>query len=230
VPGVPDDCLVLFTKCPEPGKCKTRLIPTLGESTASALAEAFLKDLAARLALARLPLNLTLCYDPPSARDQLKLLLVEPAAVLQKFTLLAQSNGDLGDRLSAATQRLRSRYSGALVFIGADAPDLPLDIIETAASHARSGKAYLKPAVDGGYVCLGLPSVALHTVFFDIDWSQADTCKQQAARLRELELPTIVANSPWFDVDVPEDLIGLRERLEKDPQIAPLTLAVLRKI
>src|SRR4051794_15569884 len=110
VSGVPDDCLVLFTKCPEPGKCKTRLIPALGESTASALAEAFIKDLTSRLAHARLPLNLILCYDPPSARDHLKLLLAEPAIVLQKFTLLAQSKGNLGDRLSAAMQRLRSRY------------------------------------------------------------------------------------------------------------------------
>ena len=208
MPSDPHDCLVLFTKCPEPGKCKTRLVPALGESAAAALAEAFLKDLTQRLAKSSLSFSarLVLCYDPPGARDKIKSLLQEPAIVLQKFSLLAQSSGDLGERLASATQRLRARYSGALVFIGADAPDLPLDVLDTAFRYARSGKSFLKPALDGGYTCLALPPVALHTVFFDIDWSAPDTCKQQAARLRDLGVPTIVANSPWFDVDVPDDL------------------------
>jgi uncharacterized protein len=190
-----------------------------------------LKDLCTRLATEiSIRHRLMLCYDPPGARDQLKTLLAEPEMVLKRFSLLAQAKGTLGDRLAAATQRVRSVSPGSIVFIGTDSPDLPLDVITTAFDHASNGKAYLKPAYDGGYVCLGLPASALHTVFLDIDWSAPDTGRQQAARLRELSVPTVVANSKWWDIDEPQDLGPLRERLENNPGVAPLTLAALREL
>ena len=223
--------LIVFTRYPEPGKCKTRLTPELGEEGAARLAGAFLKDITARLATELVSkIRLMLCYDPPDAREKFKTLLATPDIIVKRFSLLAQGKGDLGERLAAAAQRIRNTSSGPLVFIGTDSPDLPLEIIAMAFDHASNGKAYLKPAHDGGYVCLGLPSSALHTVFFDIDWSGPDTCRQQAARLRELGVPTVVANSKWWDVDEPRDLLPLRERLEMNPGIAPLTLAVLREM
>jgi uncharacterized protein len=225
------NCLIVFTRYPEPGKCKTRLAPHLGETDAALLAEAFLKDLCTRLASEiNTKHRLLLCYDPPGAREQFKTLLAEPEIVLKRFSLVAQAKGDLGERLAAATQRVRSVSPGPLVFIGTDSPDLPLDIIATAFEYTSAGKAYLKPAFDGGYVCLGLPASALHTVFLDIDWSTPDTGRQQAARLRELGVPTVVANSKWWDIDEPEDLAPLLERLEKNHHVAPLTLAALRKM
>jgi glycosyltransferase A (GT-A) superfamily protein (DUF2064 family) len=49
VPHQPQDLRLIHTvavvaKCPIPGKCKTRLIPLLGEEGSSKLARAMLKD------------------------------------------------------------------------------------------------------------------------------------------------------------------------------------------
>ena len=47
-----------------------------------------------------------------------------------------------------------------VVFLGSDAPDLPLDYVLDACACARQGTAALCEALDGGYVLLALPSNA----------------------------------------------------------------------
>ena len=222
---------------------KTRLIPALGAQGAAALAAAFIMDLTERLAGASLGRDVrrVLCYDNPdaggnvAARDAFKALLAAPGAdgksselILKRFSLLAQSGGDLGERLGSAMKTVRLSFEGPLLLIGSDAPDLPEDELLRGLELARAGKAYLKPAEDGGYVLLALPAAARHTVFDEVEWSTAETARTQAARLRAMELPTIVSNSKWPDVDRPADLPLLLKRLEANPGIARRTLAVLR--
>ncbi len=223
--------LLMFSKYPQPGRCKTRLVPALGAEGAARLASAFLRDLAARLAQAHCGAQrLFLFFDPPDALAQFQALLQQPAGILRHFALCPQSPGNLGERLAAAAETVRAEGCGPLALIGSDAPDLPLDAIRTGFQHAAGGRAYLLPAQDGGYVLLALPRSASPAVFEQIDWSTARTCGQQAERLESLGVPTIVSETNGWDVDEPGDLAPLKERLARDPASAPLTHALLQEI
>ena len=53
----------------------------------------------------------------------------------------------------------------AVIFIGADAPDIQISEIEAALVQTREGKAYIQRAHDGGYVLLGLPATVTRPGF-----------------------------------------------------------------
>lgn len=228
VAAVNPGTLLLFAKYPRPGAAKTRLIPALGANGAARLAEAFLLDLLERLARADFgDVRRVLCFDPPEAAGDFRTLLAARGNLAQAFTLEAQAPGGLGERLAAG---LQAHAQHAVVFIGADAPDLPLDEIAAGFEHARSGRAYLQRACDGGYVLLALPAGSPRSVFSEMAWSSAATAEQQAARIRQAPCALVESPRIWSDVDEPGDLAGLKERLEKTPETAPRTLSALREL
>jgi len=150
-PNASIPAVVVFAKTPEPGAVKTRLCPPLSPEDAAELQRACLQDLWARLD--RLPrVRRILCYHPPGSADRFRDLLG------RETDLLAQSEGDLGLRLTAAFESVFSRGLGPVLAVGADSPDLPLEIIARALDALRAGQCdvALGPAADGGYTLIGL--------------------------------------------------------------------------
>jgi uncharacterized protein len=218
--------LMLFAKWPQPGKAKTRLVPALGEVNAARFAQACLNDLLLRLARENFgELNRRiLCFDPPEAEAGFRALL---SLKEHPYQLLAQSTGNLGQRLAAALVTQTSQGRG-VVFIGADSPDLPAAEVRAGIAHAAAGRAYLQRATDGGYVLLALPRTSPICVFDRIAWSTSRTATEQIQRIREAGLCIVQSETPWQDVDLPEDLAGLRRRLDANPEMAPLTREFLQ--
>ena len=95
--------------------------------------------------------------------------------------------------------------------IGADAPTLPPERVEVAFARLAAGApAVVAPAVDGGYVLLGLrePSWAL---FREVPWG-TDAVWETTRRRAGAAGLAIEVLDPWFDVD---DAAAL-ERLRRD--------------
>jgi uncharacterized protein len=220
--------LVLFAKWPQPGRAKTRLIPALGQDNAAQFAMACLQDLLVRLSGEFGDVERILCFDPPeSASDFRPLLSLKERAT--GFRLLPQCTGDLGQRLAAALNTETSRGNG-VVFIGADSPDIPAAEIRAGIAHAAAGRAYLQRATDGGYVLLALPATSPTSVFDDIRWSTSTTADEQIQRIRDTGLSIVQSELVWQDVDLPQDLAGLRRRLQDNLTIAPLTFKFLQNL
>ena len=224
-----DTVLCILCRQPVPGRTKTRLIPALGATAAAQLSAVFLIDLLGRCAR-ELPatFRILLCHDSPSPLDGETWFqaLIREHASSRSIALQAQASGDLGARLAA----VRASMDGPLIFIGSDAPDLPLAEMQHARAHACAGRAYIVRAHDGGYALLALPRQAGACVFDDIDWSTVHTGRQQIERIMASGLETVDSAQQWWDVDEPADLAPLRERLEAQPQLAPLTLSFLRTL
>lgn len=195
--------VIVFARAPRPGEAKTRLTPALGAVGAAALAERMLVHAVAQAAGAGAQ-AVELCVTPDDAvTDALFMALqrMHPALALS-----TQGGGDLGERMARALGRALQAHDAALL-MGTDAPGLDAATIARAAAALGPGPAcdaVFVPALDGGYVLVGLarPAPAL---FAGVAWS-TDRVMQQtreraaAAGLRLVEL------APVADIDEPADL------------------------
>jgi rSAM/selenodomain-associated transferase 1 len=138
---------IVIAKAPRPGLCKTRLEPVLGPDGCARLQRALLRR-AAQWAAAVGPSFVA--FTPDDARD-------EVAALAPDATLISQVEGDLGDRLAAATTDVLERHGGPVVLIGVDTPQLTAGHADAAIGDLRDGiDVTFGPASDGGYYLVGL--------------------------------------------------------------------------
>ena len=180
--------VVLFTRYPEPGKAKTRLIPALGAADAAALHRTLTAHTLRVVRETGLALEVRSTGAPVAAF----------AAWLGAAKITDQGEGDLGARLARAGPPYPT------LFIGADAPDLTPALLRDAADALAHADAVIGPAEDGGYWLLGLAR-AVADVFEGIDWSTEVVFAQTVARLAAAGIdPTLL---PMLaDCDRPEDL------------------------
>ena len=169
--------LCVLAKYPAPGRAKTRLIPALGEAGAAAVASALLQHTLQLCAtVGELPdgagLNTELRLTPSPADP-----CWQTVPQLAGFSSVAQGEGNLGERMQRAVN------SEPVVLIGADCPSLQPGDVQWAAACLHEGVAVMIPALDGGYVLLGLPG-PVPGIFDGIAWSTASVAEQTRARLR----------------------------------------------
>ncbi len=206
----PEAVICVFAKPPVAGEVKTRLAATLGPERAAALARAFLDD------------TLEAVQSVPWAEAALATTAPFPAPV----PTLLQGPGDLGARIERVLRAALERAPAAIA-IGADAPALPLRLLEAARSALAVADAVLGPAADGGFYLLALRRCP-EGLLAGLPWSAADTCLRTAAQLRAAGLRTVLLEE-WFDVDRPEDLERLRAALQAGEVVAPRTAALLER-
>ena len=194
--------IVIFAKAPVPGKAKTRLIPELGPEGAARLAQQMLLGTVNEAQAAGLG-PVELCGTPDPAGPAWNGLL--PAATLQ---VTDQGDGDLGERLARAANRVLSSGEPVLL-VGADCPDLTSARLDAAATALEDHDVVLLPASDGGYVVLGLRRFD-PSLFRDIPWSTSAVTQETLDRIAALGW-TVDVGDTFHDVDRPEDLRRLAQ-------------------
>jgi uncharacterized protein len=194
--------LLLFGKRPEPGRVKTRLARKIGDGAAARLADAFLRDAAARYAA--IPgVVPVVAADPDPGDPYWKERFPEP------WRLEPQGEGDLGARLARAFARELELHS-RVAAVGSDHPGLPSGALERFLEEDNA----VWPTRDGGYAAIILSRCpGALSVFHGIDWSTDRVLAQTLERARELAMA--LARYPvTSDVDEPTDLDALFEDLK----------------
>ncbi len=192
--------LGIVAKAPVPGRVKTRLIPALTPEQTAALAAQLLRR-TVELAQELPQIRTVVVVAPPEGIELVRRLLPRPVP------LVAQGEGDLGDRLQRFFQRAFEEGSEGVMVLGADHPNLPADYLRQAVSILRRGndRVVLGPTEDGGYYLMGLTRP--HPELFQgIPWSTSEVFRETLQRARRLHL-SVEQLPPWFDIDRPEDLI-----------------------
>ena len=186
--------VLVFARAPVAGQAKTRLIPALGPEGAARLHRRLVWQALAVASEASLG-EVELWCAPDCQHP-----FFAECALEFGCSLHAQSAGDLGERMYTA-------LGAALpaLLLGSDAPRLGSDALRDAALALVSGNdCVLVPAVDGGYVMIGL-SVPAPGLFRNISWGGPTVLAETRQRCARLGLS--LAELPACpDLDRPEDL------------------------
>lgn len=194
--------IMLFARVPVAGLVKTRLIPALGADGACRLHRAMLqRSLEALAQTTAAERQLWLAGD---SRDQAA-DIAQPSDGLHVHW---QQGADIGERMAQAFQQNFRAGMGRIVVAGSDCPQLTVDHYEQVLEALERHDAVLIPALDGGYVLLGLSRWDA-ALFVDVPWGTAAVLRTTVARLESLgwrwcALPGLP------DIDRAEDLVHLQ--------------------
>jgi len=203
--------IAVMAKTPRPGLVKTRLVPPLSPSAASALSASFLRDITENIALAAraadihgyvayAPVGLEAAFEGTLASGT-RLVLADGAGISIPGVY------GFGRSLLQAAQALFAKGHHAACLLNSDSPTLPNRLlVEAAAALAEaSDRIVLGPAEDGGYYLIGIKAPHLH-LFQDIAWSTAEVAAETRMRAAALCLQVVELDT-WYDVD---DAVSLR--------------------
>lgn len=197
--------LVVMAKAPVPGNVKTRLGPQIDPIEAAHLYGLFIEDVTAEMAklaagAGGASVAVALAYAPQGAQAALA------ARCPAGMALMAQSAGDLGQRMAAVFERCFAQGFEQVHVIGSDSPDLPCAFVGQAIARLGDPRidVVLGPCPDGGYYLIGLKR-PLPELFAAIPWSTRRVLETTLQKTGGLGLGVDLLN-PWEDIDTYADL------------------------
>lgn len=213
---------IVFTKYPDAGHAKTRLIPAVGPARAAeisrTLTERCLRTV--RTICSLQGATLSVYYAVSSAErgnsgedieEKEKELVERWLGCRENEEFVRQREGDLGLRLDEAFRRTFSTamtentlQPPRVIVLGTDIPEISEHILCQALAALDKNEVVIGPAADGGYYLLGMreyhPEI-FNSVRWSTQWTLSDTMRNigllnlSVSKLRTLR-----------DIDIPEDL------------------------
>lgn len=186
------NALIIFTRNPELGKCKTRLAKTIGDEAALRVYKFLLHhtaNVAKKVEASR--------YAYYSVNIQENDLWEQ-----EYFSKKQQKGEHLGERMQNAFQELFDLGHEKVVIIGSDLYDLDAKYIEEAYQNLDTHDAVIGPALDGGYYLFGMKKV-LPNVFNQKDWGTETVFEDT---LKDIENYNIHLTKALNDIDTFEDI------------------------
>ncbi len=195
--------LLIFTRYPEVGQVKTRLIPVLGAEAANVLHRQMTEHTLIQVQALR---------DRYLNKLQITVQFAGDPSILDLQTWLGaeveykpQSCGDLGERMANGFQVSFEHGARKVITIGTDCPGITPPLLNQAFIALDQAEVVLGPALDGGYYLIGLKSPQ-PKLFEKIRWGTSTVLEETLAVIEQLHLSYTCLQS-LADVDRPEDLV-----------------------
>jgi len=186
--------LLVFVKNNEPGKVKTRLAKSVGNTAAAAVYSWLLnhtKQVATSFAG-----DLFVFYNNFIEKETWRGTNIEAGV---------QINGNLGEKMSNAIQRVfsHSNYESVII-IGSDCSEISAWHLQKATDLLQDHDVVIGPAEDGGYYLLGMNKYQ-EFLFVNKDWSTKELLQQTLHDITNHNL-TVELLPTLRDIDYVEDL------------------------
>ncbi|MGB5942833.1 MAG: TIGR04282 family arsenosugar biosynthesis glycosyltransferase [Leeuwenhoekiella sp.] len=190
-----ENLLLIFTRNPELGKCKTRLAATVGDKAALNIYTFLLRH---TVKITKdLPVDKQVCYSERIRENDLW-----DASV---FAKCKQQGDDLGQRMyNAFAQAFAVGYKKVII-IGSDMYDLNSTDLKNAFDLMDHNDVVVGPATDGGYYLLGMTQLNKN-LFLNKDWGNASVL---SSTLADLKTETVALLDERNDVDYYEDIADI---------------------
>ena len=186
------DLLLIFTRNPELGKCKTRLAATVGSQSALDIYKFLLEHTAA------------LTKDANAAKQVWYSEEIWENDIWENaiFDKKLQQGFDLGMRMAYAFQEGFAAGFERIIIIGSDMYDLKTIDIDNAFTLLESNDYVIGPAHDGGYYLLGMTTFN-GALFQNKTWGTETVLQDTLNDLKEKNTHLLNTRN---DVDIYEDI------------------------
>lgn len=214
-----ETALVIVCKKPQPGFGKQRLAVRFGARLTYEIAQALLACAFEDAGAWPGPVVVS-----PAQQEDAAWAQEQANHIGHACHVLPQIEGNLGQRLNALDQTLRSRGMSRFVFIGSDSPGLSLEDYFAVDRQLESSGAVLMPAADGGVVVMAnrerWPDLSA------LPWSTAGLSAALADACRMAGITVHMARE-GYDIDEPDDFLRLTDWLASDNRPARRVLHAL---
>jgi rSAM/selenodomain-associated transferase 1 len=193
------DQLTIFTRYPEPGLTKTRLISSLGVEGAAALQKKLTEITIQHIwkLVKTTTIVPVICFEGGDLANMQNWLGPD-------LKYKPQGPGSLGEKLKKSFNDAFDAGAQRVVAIGCDCPGLSNEHIGKAFDALYHNDLVLGPATDGGYYLIGI-KYPIEELFDDIPWGTDKVFEKTFSLAQQLGLSTEILET-LSDVDRPEDL------------------------
>lgn len=199
-----NNTLILFTRYPRPGACKTRLLSEYSAEAAADIHRQLVSHSNQTIIdyLQQYTRTDYHIYFTGASVKEMKEWLGE-----QHFFFLQQGK-TLGQRMaSGITETLKQAEKCLLM--GSDCPAITPGLIEEGFSALDESDIVLGPAYDGGYYLIGthnrIDKEQIAAFFTDIPWGTSEVLATTLHRIQTMQL-TVHLLPKLHDIDTPDDL------------------------
>jgi rSAM/selenodomain-associated transferase 1 len=187
--------LLIFTRNPEAGKCKTRLAATIGEQAALDI-YCFLLRHTAEVAHNLEGVDKFVFFSDHAGDGS----FWDPS----RFRHRLQKGDDLGERMLQAFREAFSMGYSQVVLIGSDLYDISTEDLDASFRALDRHEVVLGPASDGGYYLIGMKR-PLPALFKGKQWGRESVLEDTLADLEGINTSLLSMRN---DVDRYEDIEG----------------------
>lgn len=189
------ELLIIFTRNPELGKCKTRLAASIGDVAALEVYKLLVEH--THTITRNLQVTKEIHYSEAIQEHD----RWDSTSYIKK----QQTGDNLGQRMENAFKRGFEHGFQQIIIIGCDLYDLTQKDLEKAFAALQTNDIVIGPAEDGGYYLLGMKS--LHPqVFKNKAWGTNTVLKDTLSDLKER---TILQLEERNDIDYYDDMKGI---------------------
>ncbi|MBF2057843.1 MAG: TIGR04282 family arsenosugar biosynthesis glycosyltransferase [Cyanobacterium sp. T60_A2020_053] len=190
--------LIVFTRYPEVGKTKTRLIPAIGAEKATILQKELTEKTLQTVLQVKEDLDLKIYFSG----GNLKLFEDWLGKDLAYFP---QEGKDLGEKMFSAIETNYFMSPQGAIIIGIDCPFITPDILLQGLRALDNHDMVIGEAEDGGYYLIGLRKPKKE-LFTNINWGTDEVFQRTMQKAKNIGLK-VYNNLPVLrDIDRPEDL------------------------
>ena len=194
--------IIIFTRYPEAGTAKTRLIQTLGPDGAAKLQQRMTK----------IAINVCNRFFEGNSGSHVEIRYQGGSVALMtesfgKGNYRPQFHGNLGQRMLMAFEDAFYEKAEAVVLIGSDCPEITTELLAAAFDILTSHDLVLGPARDGGYYLIGMRRLIPELFPDAMPWGTSDVMETTLGKASESGVS--VSLLPVLDdIDRPEDIAG----------------------
>ncbi|MFO7962969.1 MAG: TIGR04283 family arsenosugar biosynthesis glycosyltransferase [Desulfobacterales bacterium] len=188
---VAEALIIVFTRFPDSGQVKTRLIPSLGPDGAATLQKKMTEFAIEQAGQSGIPMQIR--FTEGTGVQMREWLGVD-------CEYIPQGDGDLGERMERAFSEAFEAGAKKVVIIGTDCPDNRASNMRHSVRLLDQASCVIGPACDGGYYLIGL-SAPQPELFRHISWGTDRVFQQTIAKTGSYRLLPMLN-----DVDRPEDI------------------------
>ena len=187
-----DNLLLIFTRNPELGKCKTRLAATVGDQIALDIYNFLLSH------TVKITENINAAKEVHYSDEIWEDDIWDPTFYRKKI----QKGKDLGKRMEHAFQQGFENGYKKIVIVGTDIYELSAADIENAFLSLDHADLVIGPAEDGGYYLLGMNKLNTN-IFQNKNWGTNTVLKDTLIDLKNENVQLLETKN---DVDLYEDI------------------------